>query len=172
MFLCVFFLKSVLLTSVQKTHWHCVMVVICSRGNSPRHSLHETRGSTASSQVGRYRAVVIFTATELKHKEEEEKERRGVLRLMEPNASWNKENKTERMLLSIQLLTEEILKVRIYVAHFLCVHLRNKRRVHEELHLLWCNQHDSVLSDCKCIHGLHARRHTNKPAVCRMAATE
>lgn len=51
--------------SVQKTHWHCVMVVICSRGNSPRHSLHDTRGSTASSHVGRYRAVVIFTATEL-----------------------------------------------------------------------------------------------------------
>lgn len=57
---------SVLLTSVQKTHWHCVIVVICSRGNSPRHSLHETSGSTASSHVGRYRAVVIFTATELK----------------------------------------------------------------------------------------------------------
>lgn len=54
-----------LLTSVQKIHWHCVMVVICSRGNSPRHSLHETRGSTASSHVGRYRDAVIFAATEL-----------------------------------------------------------------------------------------------------------
>lgn len=53
------------LTSVQKTHWHCVIVVICSSGNSPRHSLQETKGSTASSHVGRYRAVVIFTTTEL-----------------------------------------------------------------------------------------------------------
>lgn len=61
----------VLLTSVQKTHWHCVMVVICSRGNSPRHSLHETRGSTASSQVGRYRAVVIFAAAKLRGRERE-----------------------------------------------------------------------------------------------------
>lgn len=48
-----------ILTSVQKTHWHCVMVVICSRGNSPRHSLQETSGSRARSQVGRYRAVVM-----------------------------------------------------------------------------------------------------------------
>lgn len=73
---------SVLLTSVQKTHWHCVMVVICSRGNSPRHSLHETRGSTASSHVGRYRAVVIFTATELK--KHTRKTQRG------KNVSWDK----------------------------------------------------------------------------------
>lgn len=58
------------LTSVQKTHWHCVMVVICSRGNSPRHSLQETSGSTANSHVGRYRAVVIFTTTELRSPKE------------------------------------------------------------------------------------------------------
>lgn len=46
-------------TSVQKMHWHCVRVVICSTGNSPRHSLQDSSGSRARSHVGRYRAVVM-----------------------------------------------------------------------------------------------------------------
>lgn len=44
------------------------MVVICSKGNSPRHSLQDTSGSRAKSQVGRYLAVVMMPAAELKHR--------------------------------------------------------------------------------------------------------
>lgn len=58
---------KLLLTRVQKTHWHWVMVVICSKGNSPRHSLQDTSGSRAKSHVGRYLAVVMVPASELKN---------------------------------------------------------------------------------------------------------
>lgn len=44
---------------VQKMHWHWAMVVICSTGYSPRHSLQDTSGSRARSHVGRHRAVVM-----------------------------------------------------------------------------------------------------------------
>lgn len=53
-------------TRVQKMHWHWAMVVICSTGYSPRHSLHDTRGSRARSHVGRYRAVVMAEQSEMR----------------------------------------------------------------------------------------------------------
>lgn len=51
-------------TRVQKMHWHWAMVVICSAGYSPRHSLQDSSGSRARSQVGRYLAVVIAEQSE------------------------------------------------------------------------------------------------------------
>lgn len=53
-------------TRVQKMHWHWAMVVICSAGYSPRHSLQDTSGSRARSQVGRYLAVVIAEQSEMR----------------------------------------------------------------------------------------------------------
>ena len=45
-------------------HWHWAMVVICSTGYSPRHSLQDTSGSRARSHVGRHRAVVMAERSE------------------------------------------------------------------------------------------------------------
>lgn len=55
------------LTKVQKMHWHCAMVVICSTGYSPRQSLQDTNGSSTKSQVGLYLAVVIAEQSEKQH---------------------------------------------------------------------------------------------------------
>lgn len=56
------------LTRVQKMHWHCAIVVICSTGYSPRQSLQDTNGSSTKSQVGLYLAVVIAEQSEEQHK--------------------------------------------------------------------------------------------------------
>lgn len=47
-------------------HWHWAMVVIFSTGYSPRHSLQDTSGSRARSQVGRHRAVVMVEQSEMR----------------------------------------------------------------------------------------------------------
>lgn len=56
------------LTRVQKMHWHCAIVVICSTGYSPRQSLQDTKGSSTKSQVGLYLAVVIAAQSETNKK--------------------------------------------------------------------------------------------------------